>query len=438
MKVAAYCRVSTDKSDQINSYTNQIHYFEELAARNSEWELYNIYADEGISGTSTFRRVEFNRMVSDAYDGKFDLIITKEVSRFSRNILDTITYTRELKRLGVGVLFLTDGINTMDADSELRLSIMGSIAQEESRKTSSRVKWGQTRQMERGVVFGKSLIGYTVENGSMTVEPIGAELVRDIYIKYVLEQKSTTTIAREMETLAKEREIIRKWTPAYITKILKNEKYAGDLLQKKTYTPDYLTHAKKRNRGEEEKIYIKDHHEPIIDRELWNRAQKLLESRIRQNGNTTCSVRYAFSGRVKCDGCKKSFVSRNRTGKSGKYKTWVCSNTLNGERCPVRVSVRDEELYSMTRTVMSLIDIDREKLEKIILYAVFTFVKCEYKRADIKKAVNQLLRGEIISASLIKQMVESIFVYPDKHCELKLKGKDNVWTFERINQQKIT
>lgn len=161
--VASYCRVSTDKEDQANSFASQQRYFKEYINRQPDWELYRVYADEGLSGTTTKKRIEFNQMISDAKMGKFKIILTKEVSRFSRNILDTIGYTRELKTLGVGVLFLNDGINTLDSDAELRLSIMGSIAQEESRKTSTRVKWGQTRQMERGVVFGRSMLGYDVK-----------------------------------------------------------------------------------------------------------------------------------------------------------------------------------------------------------------------------------------------------------------------------------
>ena len=147
ISVASYCRVSTDKDDQANSFAAQQRYFKDYIDRQPDWELYEVYADEGITGTSTKKRTNFNRMIHDAHMGKFKLIITKEVSRFSRNILDTISFTRELKSLGVGVLFMNDGISTLEPDAELRLSIMGSIAQEESRKTSTLVKWGQTRQM---------------------------------------------------------------------------------------------------------------------------------------------------------------------------------------------------------------------------------------------------------------------------------------------------
>ena len=168
MKVAAYCRVSTDKEDQWNSLESQKAYFEQYIQRHPEWELFEIYADEGISGTGTKKRAAFNRMMNDAYDGKFSLILTKEVSRFSRNILDTISYTRELRSMGVHVYFMSDGFGTQDADCELRLTYMSSSAQEESRKTSMRVTWGQQRQMEKGVVFGRSMLGYDVEGGKMT------------------------------------------------------------------------------------------------------------------------------------------------------------------------------------------------------------------------------------------------------------------------------
>ena len=252
IKVASYCRVSTDKDDQANSFESQQRYFRAYIDRQPEWELYQIYADEGITGTSTKKRAAFNQMIADARMGKFERILTKEVSRFSRNILDTIAYTRELKALGVGVLFLNDGISTLEPDAELRLSIMGSIAQEESRKTSSRVKWGQTRRMEQGVVFGRSLLGYDVKDGRLTVNPEGAELVRLIFHKYGVEKKGTTVIARELREAGyrTHRGGIR-WNGSCIVKLLKNEKYVGDLIQKKTITPDYLTHAKKANHGEE-------------------------------------------------------------------------------------------------------------------------------------------------------------------------------------------
>lgn len=325
--VASYCRVSTDKDDQANSFVAQQRYFKEYIDRQPDWELYEVYADEGITGTSTKKRTHFNRMIHDAHMGKFKLIITKEVSRFSRNILDTISFTRELKSLGVGVLFMNDGISTLEPDAELRLSIMGSIAQEESRKTSTRVKWGQTRQMERGVVFGTSMLGYDVKDGKLSINPEGAEIARLIFHKYAVEKKGTTVIARELREAGYQTyHGSTNWSNSHIVKILKNEKYVGDLTQKKTFTPDYLTHAKKYNHGEEEMITITNHHEPIISREIWNMTQAELQKRNRHGElGAGHSNRYVFSGKIKCGECGYSFVSRYKKRKDGtKYRKWGC------------------------------------------------------------------------------------------------------------------
>lgn len=335
--------------------------------------MYAVYADEGITGTSTKKRAAFNRMIHDAHMGKFGLIITKEVSRFSRNILDTIAYTRELKHLGVGVLFMNDGINTLDPDAELRLSIMGSIAQEESRKTSSRVKWGQTRQMERGVVFGRSLLGYDVKDGRMTINPAGAELVRLIFQKYGVEKKGTTTIARELReagyTTSRSN---AKWSNSHILKILKNEKYVGDLVQKKSITPDYLTHDKKRNRGEEELVVIENHHEPIINRELWNLVQNELKKRNRHGTlGAGHSNRYVFSGKIKCGECGASFVARKRKRKNGSfYKYWCCYTAISeGKRrldsqgnqvgCDIGTVIPDDLALDILKRVIAALKMNR-------------------------------------------------------------------------------
>ena len=198
-RVAAYCRVSTDHEDQANSFESQQRYFRQYIERNPDWKLYEIFADEGISGTNTKKRSEFKRMIACAKEGDFDLIITKEISRFARNTLDSIYYTRDLKKHGVGVIFMNDNINTLDGDAELRLAIMSSIAQEESRKTSERVKWGQKRQMEQGVVFGRSMLGYDVKDGKMTINEDGAKIVRLIFHKFANENKGTHVIvSREL------------------------------------------------------------------------------------------------------------------------------------------------------------------------------------------------------------------------------------------------
>ena len=326
-RVAAYCRVSTDNEDQANSFESQQRYFRQYIERNPDWELYEIFADEGISGTNTKKRKEFNRMIACAKNGDFDLIITKEISRFARNTLDSIYYTRDLKKHGVGVIFMNDNINTLDGDAELRLAIMSSIAQEESRKTSERVKWGQKRQMEQGVVFGRDMLGYDVRGGKMYINEEGAKIVRHIFHKFVNEGKGTHVIARELrEEGIQTMQRVKEWQHTVILRIIRNEKYCGDLVQKKTYTPDFLSHEKKYNRGQEEFIIIKDHHEPIISREMFDKANRILDERsLSQEGKAKYSNRYPFSGKIKCGCCGASYVARYKTRKDGsRYKAWRC------------------------------------------------------------------------------------------------------------------
>lgn len=367
IKAASYCRVSTDKDDQANSLETQKAYFREYIQRNPEWELYEIYADEGITGTSTKKRTQFNRMMNDAYEGKFQIIVTKEVSRFSRNILDTISYTRELRAMGIGVIFATDRINTLEPESEMMLSYIAAQSQEESRRTSARVVWGQTRQMEKGVVFGQSLLGYDVKDGHITINPEGAEIIRLIFHKYAVEQIGTSEIAR---FLTNERYCTyrgnTKWKSNTVIKILNNEKYVGDLVQKKTYTPDYLTHEKKSNKGAVPLITMQNHHEPIVSREIWNLAQE----RLRRNnkhaaGESGHSNRYLFSGKIKCGQCGSSFVGRSKYLKDGtKIRRWSCGTATKEGRlgCDVGKLVRDDDAIQMLQTAIRSLPIDFESV----------------------------------------------------------------------------
>ena len=362
-KVASYCRVSTDKTDQSNSFETQQRYFREYIQNHPDWELYEIYADEGITGTSTKKRTQFNRMINDAYEGRFQMIITKEVSRFSRNILDTITYTRELRAIGIGVIFASDRINTLDPEAEMLLSFLASLAQEESRRTSSRVVWGQTRQMEKGVVFGRSLLGYDVKDGILTVNEKGAEIVRLIFHKYVLEQIGTSEIARYL--ICKGYHTYRgttKWKANTIIKILNNEKYVGDLVQKKTYTSDFLSHEKQKNKGEVPFVTIINHHEPIIEREIWNTAQERLRKNNKHNkGENGHSNRYVFSGKIRCGECGSSFVGRCKYLKDGtKIRRWSCGTATNegAKSCNVGKLVRDDDAMEMLKIAIKNLTID--------------------------------------------------------------------------------
>lgn len=490
IKVVSYCRVSTDQADQANSFEAQQRYFREYIQNHRDWTLQEIYADQGITGTSTRKRTQFNRMMNDAYEGRFQLILTKEVSRFSRNILDTIRCTRELRDMGIGVIFVNDRINTLDPEAEMLLSFLASLAQEESRKTSSRVVWGQTRQMERGVVFGQSLLGYDVKGGKITVNREGADIVRLIFHKYALEQQGTTEIARFLTEMGyKNSRGSEKWLPGSLVKILNNEKYVGDLIQKKTYTPDYLSHEKKVNRRQVPRIAIRDHHEPIISRELWELAQKRLRNHDKHGKeNTGHSNRYVFSGKIRCGQCGAAFVGRFKYLKDGsKIRRWSCGTAVNQgvKGCDVGKLVRDDDAMQMLKTAIRSLPLDFDAIIRSVTELVPSVISTPEKasaalpeeirllqkkkeavldsyfsgdisREDmlqmvkkyevqihlrqpensqtppadlIRRELTGILQGETESEVFLKNMLESLTVFRDRHMELRLQGLDWVFSF---------
>lgn len=395
-KIAVYCRVSTEKEDQINSMESQKAFFRDYIERNPAWELFDIYADEGITGTSTRRRHSFHKMMEDAKNHKFNLIITKEISRFARNTLDSIYFTRKLKELGIPVIFLNDNINTLDADAELRLTIMSSFAQEESRKTSERVKWGQRRRMEQGIVFGRDMLGYDVRNGRLIVNEEGAKVVQKIFHKFVNEGKGTYTIARELiEEGIPTCSYIKEWSNVVIQRILKNEKYAGDLIQKKTYTPNYLTHEKKYNRGEEDFIIIHNHHEPIISHEVFNSAkQEMIIRSSKRSEKKKYSNRYIFSSKILCGCCGNSYVARTKKHKDDRItRSWKCyeavkhgtirsdgNGNIVGCNSPL---IKEEELKLYLMKMVKGIHINKETIQKHLIMILKEFYTFNNRESDI-------------------------------------------------------
>lgn len=327
-RVVAYCRVSSDHEDQINSLENQKKYWEEYIKKHEDMEFIGLYVDEGITGTSTLKRDGFNCMIKDALNGKFDFILTKEVSRFGRNIVDVLKYTRTLKDKGVGVFFQTDNINTLDNDGELRLSIMATLAQEESRKISERVKWGHKQAMKNGVVFGADrILGYDLKNKQLIVNPKEAEIVKNIYNWY-LDGESLHGIVKKLNEqgiyYGKEG---GKINHSSIRRILTNEKYCGDLKQKKFITTNYLTHDTKKNEGEEEYIIIYDHHPAIVEKEKWNKVQELLHSRyILLKEKKIGYNRSIFGGKIICKVCGSKFRRKTLKNKDGSDRpVWICN-----------------------------------------------------------------------------------------------------------------
>ncbi len=451
-RVAAYCRVSTDHEDQANSFESQQRYFRQYIERNPDWELYEIFADEGISGTNTKKRSEFKRMIACAKEGDFDLIITKEISRFARNTLDSIYYTRDLKKHGVGVIFMNDNINTLDGDAELRLAIMSSIAQEESRKTSERVKWGQKRQMEQGVVFGRSMLGYDVKNGKMTVNEDGAKIVRLIFHKFANENKGTHVIARELREAGITPMRVKEWSNTVILRVIRNEKYCGDLVQKKTFTPDFLSHEKKYNRGEEEFVIIKDHHEPIVSRELFEKANRILDEKsLTQEGKAKHSNRYPFSGKIKCGCCGSSYVARYKNRKNGtRYKAWRCYKSAtqgsphtdkagNPLGCS-NPSIRNEDAVHIMYLVTRSLQLEEKKITANLLSVIQSVLSVNTNYSHIEKLKEQIQsvedkRTQLIDLCISGAITKQEFITKREACDKEISELQD--TISGIDQQHL-
>ncbi|MDW7661958.1 MAG: recombinase family protein [Bacillota bacterium] len=333
--MAAYCRVSTDQAEQLSSYEAQVSYYTRFIESHPEYDLAGIYADEGISATSTKRREQFLKMIDDCKAGSIDMIITKSISRFARNTLDCLNYVRQLKELGVGILFEKENINTLDAKGEVLLSILSSLAQDESRSISENSTWGIRRRFEQGkvTVNHKKFLGYDKDGeGSLIINREQAKIVRRIYRDY-LNGKGFKRIAKELE-MGK----VPKWDGAYkwyesnIKQILSNEKYKGDALLQKTYTVDFLSKKRAVNDGQVPQYYVEGSHPAIIDLDTWEAVQQEMERRKKHMDShhvkqlDFVADNLPFVGRVVCGKCGKAYGKKNwyRNAYGDTRPVWQC------------------------------------------------------------------------------------------------------------------
>lgn len=339
-KVCAYARVSTDSDEQFTSYEAQKDYYEKYIKSKPEWEFVGVYSDEGISGTNIKNRDGFNKMIQAALNGGIDLIVTKSVSRFARNTVDTLTTIRKLKEKGVEVYFEKENIYTMNGSGELLITIMSSLAQEESRSLSENVKWGHRKSFSDGNVHlpYSRFLGYKKgEDGKPEIVPEEAEIVRFIYTSFIYGQ-SFKTICDELDrrgakTPGSTEEKTLKWSMSTVRSILMNEKYKGDALLQKQYVEDFLTHKAVKNNGEVPQYYVEGSHPAIIDPAEWAIAQ--LEFKRRQKASRSYSGNSIFSNRLICGDCGRYFGPKVWHS-NDKYKTiiWQCNNKFkNDARC---------------------------------------------------------------------------------------------------------
>ncbi|MBC7765966.1 MAG: recombinase family protein [Hyphomonadaceae bacterium] len=430
LKVAAYCRVSTDKNDQAHSLASQKSYFTNYITNHDHWQLVRVYADEGITGTSTKKRVAFNQMITDAQQGEINLIITKEISRFARNTLDSIYYTRTLKKAGIGVIFINDNLDTLGDDSEFRLTLMASMAQEESRKTSERVKWGQKRRMEQGVVFGRDLLGYTVKDGKLILSPQEAPIVKLIFHKFLTEGKGTHIIARELYEAGIFAKRVRHWSNTAILRVLRNEKYVGDLLQKKTITKDFLDHKKQYNRGEEEMVYIKEHHEAIIDRAMWDRTQAELARRSPSDQQKSKhSNRYWCSGKLICGECGGHFIHKSKKLKDGTaHSTWRCANNAkHGTLGCSNGSINDKVLASCMHYIIKHLHHNQEHLIQALMHDIASVQNVPINTTHLQRSIEALHEKK---KKAIDLLIEGL-ITNDEFSLMKQQYDDEISAFEQ-------
>jgi site-specific DNA recombinase len=338
-KIAVYARVSTMEEEQQSSQELQESYFKEMIAKNENWELYKIYADHGVTGTNTKNRTAFNEMIEDAKEQQFDIIITKSISRFARNTLDCLTYVRMLKGLKkpVGVIFDRERISSLDSSSEMLLTIIASISEEESKTISANVCWGVTKRFSQGIphIPTTYFLGYDEdEEGNLIINEEEAKTVRRIY-KELLAGKGTVVIAKELtRDKVKTARGNTKWTSDSVLKLLRNEKYAGHALCQKSVTLDPLTHKRVRNKKHKPQYFIRNHHPPIISEEDWNEAQKELDRRSKMLHDPGGKYRSAYSGRAPfsnmlfCGVCGMPIIRRRITSKNKGEKyyftAWHC------------------------------------------------------------------------------------------------------------------
>ena len=376
LRVTFYARVSTDRYEQLNSLENQVMYFENFIKEQENWTFVDGYVDEGISGTSVKKREDFLRMVDDAKKKKFDLILTKEISRFSRNTLDSIKYTQELLSCGVGVHFLSDNINTFQPDSELRLTIMSSIAQEEIRKLSERVRFGYKRSVEKGIVPGSNNIyGYTKNKGKLVIDEEQAKFIRLIFETYVSENIGVHRLGFKLfEEYGVTNYSGKPIAGTVIKNIIRNPKYKGYFCAHKETTVDYHDRKRKRFKRDEWIVY-KDNETcpPIVSEELWDKANEILDARSKKHDQINKNNKYnkfPFSGLMHCHFDGATFVRGTyqigKGDRSRRRKFWACNNyRIHGKKktegCNSPV-LYYEELVEVCKKILNMILVCQDDL----------------------------------------------------------------------------
>jgi site-specific DNA recombinase len=463
LRVAAYCRVSTEQEEQQNSFAVQVAYYTDLINKKKEWTLAGIFADEGISGTQTKKRTEFNRMIRMCRNKKIDLVITKSISRFARNTVDCLEYVRQLKDLGIGVIFEKENINTLTMTSEFMIALYGSFAQAESESISKNVSWGKEKAYREGkVAFQYSkLLGYRKgEDGKPEIVPEEAETVKMIYGMFLdgYSMKSIKDILENRDLLTPTGK--KTWSESLVRSILQNEKYVGNALLQKTYTVDCISHKVVKNHGERPMYLVSDHHAAIIDRDTYNRVQQELARRsskrkvsdktITEQGKY--SSKYALTELLICGHCGTPYRRTTWASRGKKQIVWRCISRLeHGKKyCPDSPSIKEEQLHKAIIRAINSYYSCRDDIAKILKANIGSVLECqgreeiiaiEKRLKEIDQARNDLV-GLIAAGGCDEDKLDSEFenLYEEEQhlserlAMLKSQNKTSAETQEKLDK----
>ena len=456
LRVTFYARVSTDSDEQLNSLANQTQYYRDLISQNTNWQYIDGYIDEGLSAATTKNRESFHTMINDAKNDKFDLIITKEITRFARNTLDSIQFTRELLRYGVCVFFQNDNINTVDEDSELRLTIMAGIAQDELRKLSSRIKFGHQQAIQNGVVLGNSRIwGYTKHNKCLVIDETEAEMVRELFELYSTDNYSMAQIEKIFWEKGYRNRNGNKISHSTMSNTIANPKYKGYYVGNKVKIMDIFTKKQKFLPPEQWVMYKDETGEivpAIVSEELWDKANEVLNRRSLdvKNRQNKCNHSNLLTGKLVCTHCNTAFYRKDGNYKGKNTSRWTCSNKLKSgaDSCPT-FSINEKEikrvifevftetyqdadkyineylmLYKNTITkgqssnikkYQKIIDVAEQKKDKLLTYNIEgkitdrdferMYAKCESDIQEATRVLNELVSEKDISDNISKELL---------------------------------
>ena len=438
LRVTYYARVSSESDEQLNSLGNQISYYEDLIKRNKHWTFVPGYIDEGLSGISTKKRENFNRMVEDAAEDKFDLVITKEISRFARNTLDSIQFTRQLLGCGVGVFFQNDNINTLDEDSELRLSIMSSIAQDELRKLSSRVKFGHQQAIKDKVVLGNSRIfGYVKDGGRLIIDESEAAMVRELFELYATGQYSM----KQIETIFWEKGYRNhngnKIAHTTMSNMIANPKYKGYYVGNKVRVIDMFS-KKQKFLPPEEWVMFKDETgeivPAIVSEDVWDAANAVLKRRSDdvKSRQGICNHANLLTGKLFCTCCGTSYYRRDSKDKQGNVNSkWVCSGKIkNGADSCVSFAIYENEIKPLLfeafqETEVNVAALMDEYMEMYRSLDEDNQIPKQIQQQKQRLDITQKKKSKLLEYNVTGQLSDADFLAMNKQCSDEIKDAES-------------